>query len=387
MNHPSSDPQIAATTAFIKICKMRDRVKIIQGSMGAGKTYSILMRWVLMALKSKDRQDCLIVSGTVPQLKAGAVRDFQAICQNMGLPVRMLKNPYRCTINLWHFEFKSVKNELDVVGGRRDRLFMNEAIRIGWKTARQLLGRTHGEVLLDFNASRRFWAHDKYKDIGRGEFVQLTFNDNEYLPETEREAILAHAPDGPLPDRNFWEVYGLGNIGLVEGKILDHKIYKDLPEGEYQEAIGVDFGSTDPMAVVKVYVDHGRKTLYWRELFYASKVRITDVAEAIRASPYYKDDDLICDHSPMLIRDLNDMGFNAFRANKKGGLKSDIMFLKQYSIYIHEGSQNLIKEADHWKYQNKTIGGEDVLVEYPDQECADHLLDAARYGTKFACLT
>ncbi len=383
---PTSEGQMEATTAFIKICQMKDRVKVIQGSMGAGKTYSILMRWILKAVRSKEKQDCLIVSGTVPQLRSGAVRDFTRICQNMGIPLQMLKNPYRCKINLWNFEFKSVKNELDVVGGRRDRLFMNEAIRIGWKTARQLLGRTHGEALMDFNASSKFWAHEKYKDIGRGEFLKLTFEDNEYLPETEREAILAHAPDGPLPDKNFWEVYGLGNIGAVEGKILNHQIYTDLPEGEYQEAIGVDFGSTDPMAVVKVYVDHSQKKLYWRELFYASKVRIDEVAEAIKESPCYREDDLICDHAPMLIRDLRDRGFSAFKANKKGGLKSDIMFLKQYSIYIHESSQNLIKEADHWKYQNKTIGGEDILVEYPDQGCADHLLDAARYATKYACL-
>ncbi len=377
---------LKTTTAFIKICKMKDRVKVIQGSMGAGKTYSILMRWILMALRSKEAQDCLIVSGTVPQLKLGAVKDFETICKSMELPIKMLKNPYRCTIGKWNFQFKSVVNELDVVGGRRERLFMNEALRVPYKTARQLIGRTHGEVLMDFNATRKFWAHEKYKDINRGEFLKLTFNDNEHLPETEKEAILIHAPDGKLPDKNFWEVYGLGNIGSVEGKILNYTTFETLPEAEYQEAIGVDFGSTDPMAVVKVYVNHKTKELFWIEIFYASKVRITEVATAIKESPHYKGDSLICDHSPMLIRDLRDMGLPSFKANKKGGLKADIMFLKQYKLNIHEDSFNLLKEADYWKYQTRTIGGDDVLVEYPDQQCEDHLLDAARYATKFACI-
>ncbi len=80
------------------------------------------------------------------------------------------------------------------------------------------------------------------------------------------------------------------------------------------------------------------------------------------------------------------MGLQAMRASKIGTLASDIISLNQYSLFIHEDSHNLKAEADNWVYRKESINGEEIYIGKPDDKCADHLLDAARYATKYASL-
>ena len=67
----------------------------------------------------------------------------------------------------------------------------------------------------------------------------------------------------------------------------------------------------------------------------------------------------------------------AYKANKKNGLVADIRLIKQYELFVHEDSEQLIYEMDNYKYQKKG----DLFIEYPDQSCEEHAIDAGRYGT------
>ena len=75
--------------------------------------------------------------------------------------------------------------------------------------------------------------------------------------------------------------------------------------------------------------------------------------------------------------ELVDADINAYRANKKIQLEERVKILRQYDLYIHEDSQNLINEADAWKYQERN----GIVIPYPDQKCEDHGMDAGAYGT------
>lgn len=367
------------TTSFAKIIKLTHKNKVIQGSQGAAKTFSILLRWVLMADKfGTTPQHCTIVSDTMPNLRIGAIKDFATITRMMGVKVTGTKTPHVYQIKSWTFEFFSCDDESKGLGGRRDRLFINEANRLPWKTARQLISRTHLEVIMDFNPREHFWAHDNFVDIGDCDFIKLTYKDNEQLPISEVESIEKHAPWGLVPDENYWRVYGLGEIGFVEGSIFkDFQEFDTLPEGDYQESYGVDFGGEDPMSVIQVWVDHKNKRIYWKELFYASHAPIDDVGRTILDSDY-KGSLIACDHNPtQFIFRLREMGLNALTANKKNGIVADLRVIKQYNLFIHQDSLNLKSEARDYAWQIK----KDIIVEYPDQTCSDHALDAARYGT------
>ena len=366
------------TTAFKKICEARHKTLVVQGSQGAGKTYSILLRWCLLAMRSKAQQHCSIVSATMPQLRGGAIKDFLTICTREGIPYSGTKSPFIYQINNWTFEFFSVDTESKGLGARRDRLFINEANRIPWKTARQLIKRSHIERIFDFNPVAKFWCHDNFVDVDLCAFVKLTYKDNEMLPATEVEDLEVHAPWGKLPDPNFWRVYGLGEIGFVEGQILTYDTFTDLPAVDLQQSIGVDWGWDDPMTAVKVWVDHKNKRLYWKEIFYASFAEESDLHKTIQQHPDYRGDVVLCDHSPRSVRAARAFGLSARNAVKPQ-LTDRIITVKQYKLYIHEGSANLRREVDAWKYQEK----KGVTVFYPDQNCADHAIDAAMYGTCF----
>jgi phage terminase large subunit len=366
------------TSTFAKLCRLKHKNKAVQGSQGAGKTYSILSRWILLALKSKKPQLCSIVTDTMPNLRKGAIKDFSNICLKNGVEVTGTKSPYVFKINNWAFEFFSIDKESKGLGGRRDRLFINEAIRIPWSTARQLIARTHGECIFDFNPSHSFWVHEQFVEVNDCDFLKVTYKDNEELPQGEVDSIEKHAPWGTNPDENYWRVYGLGEIGFVQGMILSgYKTFKELPDAEYQDSIGIDFGWEDPMTAVKVWVNHKEKQIYWKELFYASQAKEDDMVKTIMNHPDYNNDICACDHDPRGVLHLRGLGLSAMNANKKNGIIADIRTIKQYTLHIHEDSDNLIREANFWKYQEK----QGQIIEYPDQSCSEHAIDAGRYGT------
>lgn len=373
--------QVVATTAFKKILKLKHKNKVIQGSQGSAKTFSILIRWILMALKSKETNYCSIVTATFPSLRDGAIKDFEVICDSLGIEYDRTKTPYVFKINKWTFNFFSVDKENKGLGARRDRLFINEANRLSWKIARQIIGRTHKEVIMDFNPASYFWAHQYFVDVNDCDFIKLTYKHNEMLPQAEIDSIEKHSPSGSVPDENFWRVYGLGEIGFVEGQIFKNfNKYDELPDGDYQECIGLDFGVVDPTAAVKVRVNHKKKEIYWKQLFYASNDNLTDLIEAIKLSPEYNKDYVIADHELREIQDLRRAGFRAINANKSGGIMARIRSIKQYKLFVHKDSIDLIRELENYKYQQDKNGN---IIDYPDQSCDEHAIDAAGYGSVF----
>jgi phage terminase large subunit len=134
------------------------------------------------------------------------------------------------------------------------------------------------------------------------------------------------------------------------------------------------------MAAIHVKVDHKNKRAYFKQLFYASEASIESVAEAIKTVENWEDITVCCDHEPKLIRMLRgDHDIPAIRANKKGTLPADIKLMKEYEMYVHEDSAELIWEHDNYKYQKKG----DIFIDYPDQSCEEHGIDAERYAFKF----
>lgn len=366
------------TTAYRKIVKLRKKIKAIQGSQGAAKTGSILRRWILLASQSENKQLCTIISKTYDNLRTGAIKDFVDICDKEGISYTGRSSPTIFHIGEWTFEFFGVDKEEKGIGGRRDRLFINEAIKLPWKTVRPLIARTHVEVILDFNATRRFWAHEQYIETKECDFLKLTYKDNEYLPQSEIDSIERHAPWGSVPDENYWRVYGLGEIGFTEGVIFKYEEFEELPKGvRLQNLVGVDFGWEDPFTGTMVHIDRKNKRLYWREMFYASHASHDDFVLSTKKDPQFKLQkcSLICDASaPREIMALRKLGLAALGSDKSGGLVSDIRRIKQYELFIHKDSVNLKREADEYKWQEK----KGVIIEYPDQNCDEHAIDGAR---------
>lgn len=367
------------TTALKKICALDHKIKILQGSQGASKTISTLQRWVLMAQESKHTELCTTITDSLPNLKSGAAKDLEDILDADNISYTKTKSPLEFKINNWTFEFFGVQEEKKGLGGRRDRLFINEANRVHWKVARQMIGRTHKEVIIDFNPIERFWAHKYYSDIkGSCDFLILTFKDNEQLPESERLSIERHAPDGELPDEEFYTVFGKGQIGVPTNKIW--RGWKYIADEDYHKINTVDlfYGYDDGFVAPRTLIElkWHNETLYIHERFYKANVNVDECIDEADARGQNKFDPIICDSAGAeAIAAWYNRGYNAIKSKK--GVKDGLDYVRRFSkIYVTESSVNVWREYHGYKYQEDKDG---MVLPVPVKK-DDHAMNSIQYA-------
>lgn len=340
---------------------------INQGGTSSSKTFSVLQLLFTIAFLSKKRLIISIVSYSLPHLKLGAMRDFESILIGEGYNIKEIKdhtnNFYR--INNSIIEFFSADNLGKVHGPRRDLLYLNECNHLKYEIYNQLAIRTRGTIFLDFNPTRQFWVHDEVIPNEKHSFIKSTYLDNNFLDgntiariETRKKNI------------NWWTVYGLGEVGKLEGAIIQNWVF-----GEFNELLpysyGFDFGVRDPDALVKVAVDKKNKKIFWKEELYKNNLSTDNLVSEL--SHIDKNKMIIAESAtPRTIKDLKSKGFN-IRAVKKSKIVDDIKVLTSYDLIIDNNSYNLGKELNNWVWLDKK--GNIPLDDY------NHLIDAARYGT------
>jgi phage terminase large subunit len=232
------------TTALRKIAALKKRIRAIQGGTSASKTISIDSILIHTAQTSTRPRIISIVSESMPHLRRGAMRDFLRIMQEHRY---FQESRWDKTNSIYTFpggtiiEFFSVDQPDKVKGGRRDILFVNEANNISFETFEQLEVRTSEHIFLDWNPSEEFWFYTEV--LGKRDDVDhiiVTFEDNEGLPDSIRNAILQRRGN-----RNWFRVYGLGLLGELEGRIYTGwEIIDAVPEDARLEKYGLDFGYT-----------------------------------------------------------------------------------------------------------------------------------------------
>lgn len=221
------------TQTFKKIAAMDGKIRVSQGGSSAAKTYSILQLLVANAILSEERKIVTIVTDTYPNLKGGAWQDFCDIASGI---ITQPKNIADIEIFDWKFQFIALDKPSKALGGRRDILFLNEANRMEWETARHLIIRTRDCVFIDYNPDRRFWVHENYLERERADLVTVTYKDNKYVPQMAIDEIEAYKENDP----EWYKVYGLGQLGDIQGSL-----FKGLQTftGDVE---GITITSTDP---------------------------------------------------------------------------------------------------------------------------------------------
>lgn len=378
------------TTAINKLKKLSKRVRIIQGGTSAGKTFGIIPILIDEACK-KSGLEISITSGTLPQIKRGALRDFKKI---MKLTGRWIDNNWHGSDLIYTFsngsyiEFFSIDQEDKVRGARRDVLYVNECNRIKFETYHQLAVRTRKDIWLDFNPTAEFWVNTEIEGDSDSEKIILTYKDNDaleksivseiekakykafYEPELKNPFIEPNIKNGYWA--NWWKVYGLGLVGKLEGAIFDNW---DI--GEFDETLpfvyGLDFGVKDPDALIRVAVDKKNKSLYWDECVYQNGLSTDALAAAIKTE-YVNGKLIVADsQASRTIIDLKKKNLH-IKPVKKNKIVEDIKTIQSYTIIVTERSVNLQKELRQYIWLDKK--GEIPIDEF------NHAIDAARYASQ-----
>ncbi len=386
------------TTAINKIGQMKARKKVIQGGTWAGKTYAIIPILIDRCTKEAGLK-VTIVAETIPAVKDGAVDIFKEVMQttNRWFEPRWTANPmvYRFA-NGSRIQFKS----FDTVGkakaaGKRDILFLNEANHIDYNIADALMTRTTKEIFIDFNPDNEFWVHTETLKEPNSEFLKLTYKDNEALPKEILKALLIkrakaffnpELPTEKLFDEsnikssywtNWWQVYGLGLVGVLEGVIFQSwELINTVPKDAKLIARGLDFGySNDPTACVELWQYNGKYIL--NEIIYQKGLTNNDIVKLLKANNINHKDLLFADASePKSIKEISDYGFNIKAAKKgKDSINFGISLLQEIEFYVTENSINLIKELRNYKWDTDRTG---KTLNRPI-DAFNHLIDALRY--------
>lgn len=360
------------TSSTKKLAKMTKRIRGVCGGTSAGKTISILQ--ILISKAQKDKQPTLtsVVSESFPHLKRGAMRDFKNIMQEHGY---WKESAWNATDSIYTFEtgskieFFSADQPSKVRGPRRDRLFINECNNVAYESFDQLAVRTRLEIWLDWNPTNEFWFYDLLNTRDDVEMITVTYKDNEGLPETIVKDIEAHKLN-----KNWWTVYGLGQLGEVEGRIYKGwKIIDEIPHEARLEGYGLDFGySNDPTAVVAVYYYNGGYVL--DEILYRKGMSNQQIASFMNNLDFGV---IVADSAePKSIDELQMYGLSVVAAKKgSGSILQGIGYVQEQSISMTKRSVNLIKEYRNYLWQTDKDG---KTINTPEGGF-DHALDAVRY--------
>lgn len=361
------------TTATKKLLKLTNKIRAIGGGTGASKTYSIVMILIDYAQSNKNEK-IDVVSESYPHLEAGVMQDFREVMVSRGYWKDDRWNGTKHTYNFETgsvFKFMSVDKLGKAHGPRRDVLFLNECNYIPYDVADQLITRTRKVVWMDWNPTSEFWYYTemegKRKDI---DFLKLTYEDNEALTEKERQEIEAHKNN-----KNWWRVYGLGELGEVEGRIYkDWKIIDEIPHEARLERYGLDFGySNDPTAIVAVYYWNGG--YIFDEILFRKGISNKQIADTIINQ---KEALVIADSAePKSIDEIASYGVNITAATKgPGSVVHRIQIVQDKRISVTQRSVNVIKEYRNYLWKTDTNG---KVLNVPEHAFS-HSMDALSYA-------
>ncbi len=342
-----------------------------EGGSRSSKSYSVIQLLCGIAKREPNKR-ISIVSHSLPHIKRGVYRDFKIIMQEIEW---WKEEDWRATDFVYTFkngsyiELFGLEDEGKARGPGRDILFVNEANLISKPLFDQLAMRTTGQIFLDWNpADFNSWVYE-LADEPKNKRIHSTYKDNIHNLSKPQIDYIEHYKT--LPDDFMWKVYGLGERGAAKEliyttwKYFDHDVHGDV-------FYGLDFGYTNPAAMVKV--THYEGVNYVEEMLYQSSLTNPQLISLISEmntgdAPIYAD----C-AEPKTIEELYKAGLNVIPSDKD--VWAGIVGVKSFPLFVRHGSTNLIHELQGYKWKKDK---NDKVLEEPVKS-NDHIVDAMRYA-------
>lgn len=376
---------IQQTTSLRKIATLRKPISIVRGGQGSGKTISILIILINHASGVPNRE-ILVLSEELTKMRLTVIKDFVKIMREIGIfePSSFLAETLYKFPNGSFIKFIGLDKE-DVGKGLRSHVaYFNEVNKCNRESYIQVASRAD-KVYADYNPDAEFYIDTDVIPRPDADFLQLTFKDNELLPERERENILnyynqGYNEDGSIKDAywaNKWQVYGLGNIGNLQGVVFSNwQICDEIPEHANTLCYAMDFGFTnDPTALIQVFKHDGM--LWLDELVYERGLTNPDIVSKL--VEYGVTGPIVADSAePKSIEEIRRMWSGDIEPAEKGpdSIRNSIDTLHRYKLMVTKTSLNLINELRSYRWREDKSGNS--LNEPIDKN--NHAIDAVRYA-------
>ena len=372
--------QVSKTLALNKLRNLNSRTKIIRGGSSAGKTIAILLILIDYAIRNKGKE-ISVVSESIPHLRRGALKDFLSLLKSLNRYEERKFN--RSTLkyefsNGSYIEFFSTDQPDKLRGARRTDLYINECNNVPFDAYQQLAVRTSGDIWLDYNPANLFWVDKELIGQEDTDFLTLTYKDNDSLPESIVKEIEKAKEKGKTSTywSNWWKVYGLGEIGSLEGVCIpDWKEIDKIPVDARLLCGGMDFGySVDSSSYIRLY--KWNNAYIYDELLCRKGMHNRDISLFL-TNQNVKENIYADSASPKCISELNNYGHRVYGVTKgRDSIAYGLNLMNQNEIYVTRRSKNLIKELQGYIWAKDKEGNDLQKPTGAHPDC----IDAARYA-------
>ncbi|HLA96603.1 MAG TPA: phage terminase large subunit [Pyrinomonadaceae bacterium] len=212
------------------------------------------------------------------------------------------------------------------------------------------------------------------------EILKINYYDNPYCPP-DRVTFLDRLK---IIDPERYKVDGEGEWGTAHEGLI-YKVYTHVDEMPGIDFYGVDFGCTNPCAIVsgciRDVMGQPKKQLYVKEELYETDLGETDLIAMMKKLGIRKDVPMICDNEdPGMISALRRAGYRAVKCTKyAGSVREGIRHVLDHNLFIVRGSENLSSEIRNYAWE---LGRDERPTDNPEPKSVCHALDALRYGAE-----
>ncbi len=368
---------IKATVVFEQIdeaVQLGKRYIFLRGSSRSSKTISALQYVVLEALKT-PKTSITIARATQVSLRHTILPDFKMVMEQFEMwdDSKFHKQEF-----VYNFPNGSVVRFIGLddstgklKGFKSDIILVDEINTIDKNAFIQLDIRCSNYIMALYNPEITInWWGLEYEKKENGVMLHSTYKMNPFLDERTIQAIEELIEMDP----DMAKIYAEGQIVEPREKIFQQpEIYTELPKNIKEKYYGIDFGfSNDECAVVEVNVDG--KNLYVKQIIYEKGLLNDDLAFKLKEMGIDRSVDIVAESAePKSIQELKRNGLNVRPVSKTSVLYA-IQKMKQFKIFVEEGSVDLINEFMEYKFKKDRTG---TITNTPTGP--DHLLDALKY--------
>ena len=377
------------------------RTQIFYGGSGSGKSVFLAQRCVYDILKGG--RNYLVCRAVGKYIKKSVWQEIKRVIQSWGVEhlfdFQIVQGIIEC-INGYQIIFtglddpEKLKSIVPSKGALTD-IWVEEATEVQAKTIKDLYKRQRGgdpetpkRLSMSFNPilqthwifethfSTVGWADDQTSytsdtlSIQKSWYIHNKWLTPDDIADLENET-----------DQYYYEVYTLGNWGILGNVIFSNWSVQDLSDMHDQftnRHHGLDFGfSNDPAALTNTHYDKKRQTIYIYDELYetglTNDVLANDIIDMVGR------DRVVCDSAePKSIAEIRKYGISGAVGAQKGkdSIIHGIQWLQQQTIIIDTKCVNTRNEFMQYKWKEDKNG---KAMRQPI-DYNNHIIDALRYA-------
>jgi len=368
--------EIKGTRILNEMLQSDKRFFLNIGGSRSSKTYSILQYILIYCLKNKDKV-ITIARKTFPALRLGAYREFIQMLKDY--EIYKVENHNKTnniyTLNGNTIQFISIDESQKLRGLKQDLVFIDEVNEVSKEEADQIFMRTGDKVILAQNPSDALHWSLKLQSSADCHYIHSTYVDNPFLSG----AIVNQIESYKDTDEDLWNVFGLGLPAKNNELVYNHYNFYDDSElvlsideveyPKYSDCIwGLDFGYNHPTALVKIWINSDKRTIWCKEIIHQSYLTTNDLITLMKDLNITER--IYCDSAePKTIEEIKRAGFDAVSSMKE--VKEGIDCIKGCHFFIHRDSVKLQEELRRYKWKMKgEIKTDEPIKLFDDGLCA-----------------